>query len=100
METNFTLKFGKFKGQEFQNTPLWYQQWLVAQDWFKKPTTEARYDVVRKFVIEYAIGMGKRYERVLFNLTWEQAEEEKNLMNLMHLDDCTEYFYIESTKNN
>lgn len=38
METNFTLKFGKFKGQEFQNTPLWYQQWLVAQDWFKVPT--------------------------------------------------------------
>lgn len=31
------LKFGKFKGQKFSDTPQWYQKWLLKQDWFKKP---------------------------------------------------------------
>lgn len=35
---NFTLKFGKYKGQEFSKTPKSYQDWLLAQDWFKVPT--------------------------------------------------------------
>lgn len=35
--TNFILKFGKYKGQNFQNTPKSYQDWLIAQDWFKLP---------------------------------------------------------------
>jgi len=34
---NFTLKFGKYKGQEFSKTPKSYQDWLLAQDWFKVP---------------------------------------------------------------
>lgn len=29
-----TLRFGKFKGQEFETTPAWYQTWLLSQDWF------------------------------------------------------------------
>ena len=33
-----TLKFGKFKGQEFDNTPQWYRDWLLKQDWFKMPS--------------------------------------------------------------
>lgn len=36
--TNFILKFGKYKGQEFNSTPLSYQTWLLNQDWFKVPT--------------------------------------------------------------
>ena len=32
-----TLKFGKFKGMKFNDTPQWYQKWLLKQDWFKKP---------------------------------------------------------------
>lgn len=36
--TNFTLKFGKYKGQNFRNTPQSYQDWLLSQDWFKLPT--------------------------------------------------------------
>lgn len=32
-----TLRFGKYKGQEFSNTPKGYQQWLMTQDWFKMP---------------------------------------------------------------
>lgn len=34
---NFILAFGKFKGQNFNQTPVWYQEWLVKQDWFKMP---------------------------------------------------------------
>jgi len=94
---NFTLKFGKYKGQEFSSTPKSYQDWLLKQDWFKMPTNTARYDVVRKFDNEYAIGMGKRYERVIFNLTWDEAEQYKNDMNMYQLDEITEYFFIEST---
>jgi hypothetical protein len=28
------LKFGRFKGQRFNETPMWYQDWLLKQDWF------------------------------------------------------------------
>ena len=35
---NFTLKFGKYKGQLFLSTPVSYQNWLLSQDWFKAPT--------------------------------------------------------------
>ena len=38
--TNFTLKFGKYKGQEFLSTPTSYQSWLLKQDWFKIPTKQ------------------------------------------------------------
>lgn len=37
---NFTLKFGKFKGQQFKSTPQTYQKWLLQQEWFKLPTNE------------------------------------------------------------
>jgi hypothetical protein len=30
------LKFGKFKGTKLSETPQWYQDWLLKQDWFKK----------------------------------------------------------------
>lgn len=80
--TNFTLKFGKYKGQQFDQTPKFYQDWLLKQDWFKFPTelvakdplqgakdiasyiaaqkTNCKYDIVRKFVKDYAIGMGAK----------------------------------------
>jgi hypothetical protein len=31
------LKFGKYKGHQFENTPKSYQDWLLSQDWFKAP---------------------------------------------------------------
>ena len=34
------LKFGKHKGQNFYNTPKSYQDWLLAQDWFKMPKAQ------------------------------------------------------------
>lgn len=35
--TDKVLTFGKFKGQTFDSTPKWYQEWLLKQDWFNKP---------------------------------------------------------------
>ena len=35
-----TLRFGKYKGQQFENTPKSYQDWLMKQDWFKAPKKE------------------------------------------------------------
>ena len=35
----FILKFGKYKGQNFNSTPVSYQSWLLNQDWFKVPTS-------------------------------------------------------------
>ena len=35
-----TLRFGKYKGQQFANTPKSYQEWLLKQDWFKAPKQE------------------------------------------------------------
>lgn len=28
------LRFGKYKGEQLENTPKWYQDWLLSQDWF------------------------------------------------------------------
>jgi hypothetical protein len=39
--TNQLLKFGKFKGQMFNDTPKWYQDWLLKQDWFNKTTQKS-----------------------------------------------------------
>lgn len=33
---NFRLPFGSFKGELFQETPFWYQKWLLNQEWFKE----------------------------------------------------------------
>jgi uncharacterized protein (DUF3820 family) len=37
MTHSFILKFGKYKGQNFNSTPVSYQSWLLKQDWFKLP---------------------------------------------------------------
>jgi|TARA_R100000482_G_scaffold108072_1_gene50385 hypothetical protein len=34
------LKFGKYKGTKFENTPKWYQNWLLSQKWFNAPKKE------------------------------------------------------------
>jgi len=34
------LRFGKYKGQQFENTPQSYQDWLLKQEWFKAPRQE------------------------------------------------------------
>lgn len=39
---DFTLNFGKFKGELFSQTPDWYQNWLPQQAWFKIPTNSQK----------------------------------------------------------
>ena len=39
--TNFTLQFGKYKGQQFNETPVSYQNWLKQQHWFKIPNQKS-----------------------------------------------------------
>jgi hypothetical protein len=60
---------------------------------------EAKYDIIRKYVKEYALGMGKSKEIEMINLTWEQANQYKDDLNLYHLDDITDYFYINASTN-
>jgi hypothetical protein len=93
---NFILKFGKYKGENFSNTPKWYQDWLLKQDWFKVPApAEPKYKLVRKFVAEYRLGMGRAKEIIFEGLSWQQANEYKDTYNIYQIDDLTEYFYIE-----
>jgi hypothetical protein len=33
---SYILKFGKHKGQNFFDTPVSYQEWLLRQEWFKE----------------------------------------------------------------
>lgn len=60
---------------------------------------QTTYDVIRKYVREYAIGMGKSKEIEMTNLTWEQANQYKDDLNLYHLDDTTDYYYINQSQN-
>ena len=33
------MRFGKFKGTKFEDTPKWYQDWLQKQGWFTMDST-------------------------------------------------------------
>ena len=66
---NFTLKFGKFKGQKFNETPDWYQAWLLKQDWFKmQSVSQSTYDSTEFSLFENGICHTT-------NLSKESAEE-------------------------
>jgi hypothetical protein len=82
---NFTLKFGKYKGQQFLSTPVSYQNWLLQQDWFKIPsgynTTDVdneSYALIENGVIHTddlslssATEMKERHMRCFPNCRWE-----------------------------
>ena len=77
--TNFILKFGKFKGVEFNSTPQWYQNWLLKQDWFNAPQkSNESYALVENGVIHTddltlkdANEMKQRHQNCFPNCTWE-----------------------------
>ena len=52
MTHSFILKFGKFKGQNFNSTPDWYQTWLLKQDWFKVPTELSEVEKASKTICQ------------------------------------------------
>ena len=51
---NFTLKFGKYKGLQFLSTPISYQNWLLAQDWFKMPVVLNEMQQAQKMISQCA----------------------------------------------
>lgn len=61
--------------------------------------TTIKYDIIRKYIREYAIGMGKSKDIEMTGLTWEEANQYKDDLNLYHLDDTTDYFYINASTN-
>ncbi len=72
--TNFTLKFGKYKGQNFLNTPKSYQDWLLNQSWFKIPSNEEKMPRISKSWNGYS-RKGQAQEWQVFE--WEKRQDEK-----------------------
>jgi hypothetical protein len=75
--TNFTLKFGKFKGMNFNATPVWYQEWLVKQDWFKMPANNIDSDRMPRISPSWD-GYSRRGEAQQWAVfEWEKRQAEK-----------------------
>jgi len=71
---NFTLRFGKYKGQQFSSTPKSYQDWLLAQNWFNIPSAEEKMPTISKSWDGYS-RKGEAQEWAVFE--WEKRQEEK-----------------------
>jgi hypothetical protein len=98
--TEQTLKFGKFKGQKFNETPAWYQEWLMKQDWFNKPQP-ARYDVVKKYERDYAYNVrgGKFYDVEYSGLDFDTATELANGMNCSGMNETVDCYFVRPSYN-
>ena len=72
---NFTLRFGKHKGQLFLSTPKNYQDWLLSQDWFKLPTSELKPPTISKNWNGYS-RKGQAQEQAYFEYEMKMAERE------------------------
>lgn len=85
-----TLKFGKFKGQEFVNTPIWYQNWLLKQDWFNKTSEEEKMPTISKNWNGYS-RKGEAQEWAVFE--WEKKQAEKDDCRLGICTCCVDSMY-------
>jgi hypothetical protein len=72
--TTTVLNFGKFKGQFFNDTPKWYQDWLLNQPWFNKSTTEEKMPTISKSWNGYS-RKGEAQEWAVFE--WEKKQALK-----------------------
>jgi len=70
------LKFGKYKGEKFQDTPISYQNWLMKQDWFNKPKTVKKAIPLHKQLNGWD-GYSRKGEAV-YNAIFEQEKAEWN----------------------
>ena len=80
--TNQTLRFGKFKGQKFNETPKYYQDWLLKQDWFK--LSNETYNPSREIsngsnMLKNWNGISKNGEAIYDNI-FEAEKAEENLI--------------------
>jgi len=65
------LKFGKYKGQEFAETPKSYQDWLLSQEWFYMPKEEPLHQQLNGWD-----GYSRKGQAV-YNAIWEQEQKEQ-----------------------
>ena len=90
METsNFILKFGKYKGQNFQSTPQSYQSWLMSQDWFKAPTSQLNaMQQAQKNIstLSNSLKGWDGYSRRGYAIEGRIFEQEMAIENLMYCD--------------
>lgn len=73
-----TLKFGKFKGQKFIDTPIWYQNWLLKQDWFKAPKQQKPLPLHRQSLSGWD-GYSKRGQAI-YDAIFEEEKAESDRM--------------------
>lgn len=85
--TTTILKFGKFKGQQFSETPTWYQNWLLKQDWFKAPQQSTEiYNPSKEISVGSSRlanwnGYSKRGEAIYNNIFEAEKAEEDLIFN-------------------
>ena len=85
-----TLRFGKYKGQEFYNTPKSYQQWLMAQDWFKTQTTRHQEPKALHHQLNDWDGYSKKGEAI-YDAIFEQEKAQAEKMDCkMGICSCCE----------
>jgi hypothetical protein len=73
-----TLRFGKYKGQQFENTPKPYQKWLLSQDWFKVPKQEKP---LRQQLNGWDGYSGKGQS--IYDAIFEQEKEQGDMLDTM-----------------
>lgn len=94
---NFTLKFGKYKGQDFFSTPLWYQEWLIQQKFVAR---QEEYDILKegdKIVFNYRWmeNYGKKYRFQVCEYTYVKQNDKYIIVSYI---DNTEYIDVKTSK--
>ena len=93
--TDFTLKFGKHKGQNFLDTPKSYQDWLLNQDWFKMPSNDELTNAQKQFSdAAKKLGSWNGYSRRGESIYNDMFEAEKSIDNaIFNSSDMSSPFY-------
>lgn len=89
------LTFGKFKGQKFNQTPKWYQDWLLKQDWFSLSVQDELINSQRQFSNSYKkLGNWNGYSQKGQAVYDSMFEAEKAMDNaIFNISDQSSPFY-------
>lgn len=83
-----TLAFGKFKGTEFSKTPIWYQNWLNSQSWFKQDNIKPLHKQLSGWD-----GHGRKGQAIYDNI-FEQEMAMQNSIDAHEYEPGGKYFGI------
>jgi hypothetical protein len=89
-----TLRFGKHKGEQFENTPKSYQDWLLKQDWFKAPKQEVP---LHRQSLSGWDGYGKRGQAIydaIFEQEKKMSEKEDCRQGICSCCEYSKYYGI------